>query len=300
VFSVDEEVKVGSRVRCRGRDQHIKHKIAFAFDACNDRLLCVKTKREPHTATLKQPTYNMTETSINKPALVFGASGEQGRAVLEGFVDAGYSPVYAFSSNPDTISDQYLSDALQCILLDGKISNPDDVAKALRSTKAQAIFLVTATEMPAGDNAMGGFQAAEDEEYDTIIQWFKTLQQVYQEDKLPRTVVFSTRDNVQALAKKKLEENGKVWIEPLDDGSVVPHYSAKGKGGEEAAKMLQSTPDLKLIQLTMPFFYSNFLAFFCPLPNDGKTQWQLLGCFGPGNNKIDMMSVSDVGPLVGT
>jgi hypothetical protein len=33
---------------------------------------------------------------------------------------------------------------------------------------------------------MGGFQAAEDEECETIIQWFKTLQQVYQEDKLPR------------------------------------------------------------------------------------------------------------------
>jgi hypothetical protein len=35
-------------------------------------------------------------------------------------------------------------------------------------------------------NGMGGFfQASEDEEYETIIQWFKTLQQVYQEDKLP-------------------------------------------------------------------------------------------------------------------
>ncbi|KAL3903650.1 MAG: hypothetical protein SGILL_010367, partial [Bacillariaceae sp.] len=183
-------------------------------------------------------------------------------------------------------------------LLDGKISNPEDVAKALRTTKAQVIFLVTTTEMPVGDSAMGGFQAAEDEEYETIVQWFKTLQQVYEQDNLPRTVVFSTRDNVQALAKKKFEKTGKVWIEPLDDGSVVPHYSAKGKGGEEAAKMLQSTPDLKLIQLTVPFFYSNFLAFFCPLPNEGKTQWQLSGCFGEGDNKIDMMAVSDVGPLV--
>ncbi|KAL3924658.1 MAG: hypothetical protein SGILL_000910 [Bacillariaceae sp.] len=185
-------------------------------------------------------------------------------------------------------------------LLDGTISNPDDVAKALKSTKAQAIFLVTATEIPVGDghNATGGFQAAEDEEYGTIIQWFRTLKKVYEEDALPRTVVFSTRDNVQALAKKKFEETGDVWIEPLDDGSIVPHYSAKGKGGEAAAKMLQSTPDLQLIQLNMPFFYSNFLAFFCPLPNDGKTQWQLSGCFGPGDSKIDMMAVSDLGRLV--
>jgi hypothetical protein len=37
-------------------------------------------------------------------------------------------------------------------------------------------------------NGMGGFQAAEDQEYETIIQWFKTLQQVYQEDKRPRTI----------------------------------------------------------------------------------------------------------------
>jgi hypothetical protein len=238
----------------------------------------------------------------NKAALVFGASGEQGRAVLEGFVDAGYSPVYGFSSNPDTISDQYLSDALQCILLEGTISNPDDVRKALVSTGAQAIFLTTTTEMPIEEGFVtsGGFQAAEDEEYETIVQWFQTLQQVYQEDKLPRTVVFSARDNVQELARRKLQQTGTVWIEPLDDGSVVPHYSAKGKGGEKAAQMLSSTtPELNLIQLTMPFFYSNFLAFFCPLPNEGRTQWELSGCFGSGETKIDMMAVTDLGILVG-
>lgn len=241
----------------------------------------------------------MTEPTSRKPALVFGASGEQGRAVLEGLVDAGYSPVYAFTSNPETLNDQYLSDALQCVVLDGRISNPDDVAKALHSTKAQAIFLTTTTNMPVVVKAAGGFQSAQDEEYDTIIQWFQTLQKVYQEDKIPRTVVFSTRDNVQELARKKFNETGQVWIEPLDDGSVVPHYSAKGKGGEAALTMLQNTPELKLIQLTMPFFYSNFLAFFCPLPNEGRTQWELSGCFGSGETKIDMMAVTDLGPLVG-
>jgi hypothetical protein len=50
---------------------------------------------------------------------------------------------------------------------------------------------------------------------------------------IDHAVVFSMCDNVQALAKKKLEESGKVWIEHLDKNSAVPHYLAKGKGGEE-------------------------------------------------------------------
>lgn len=245
---------------------------------------------------------NKSSTNSNRgAALVFGASGEQGRAVLEGFVDAGFSPVYGFSSDPDTISDQYLSDALQCILLEGRINDPADVRKALESTKAQAIFLTTTYEMPVSQGATA-YQAAQDEEYDTIVQWFETLQQVCNEDKIPRTVIFSTRDNVQELARTKFELTGKDdWIEPLDDGSVVPHFSAKGRGGEQALKMLKdgNNPNLKLVLLTLPFFYSNFLAFFCPLPNEGRTDWELSGCFGDGETKIDMMSVSDLGTLVG-
>ena len=167
----------------------------------------------------------MDTTTTTKPALVFGASGEQGRAVIEGFVDAGYSPVYGFTSNSDTISDQYLSDALQCVLLEGQLGNPQDVRKALISTKAQTIFLTTTTDMPVQQG--GGFQNSQEEEYDAILQWFKTLKQVYEEDKLPRTVIFSTRDNVQELCRQKLEQTGQDWIEPLDDGSIVPHYSGK-------------------------------------------------------------------------
>jgi hypothetical protein len=167
----------------------------------------------------------MESTKTAKPALVFGASGEQGRAVIEGFVDAGYSPVYGFTSDRDTISDQYLSDALQCVLLEGKLDDPNDVRKALVSTKAQAIFLTTTTEMPI--HVGGGFQSAQDEEYECILQWFTTVKRVYAEDKLPRTVIFSTRDNVQELNRKKLEDTGKDWIEPMDDGSIVPHYSGE-------------------------------------------------------------------------
>lgn len=77
-------------------------------------------------------------------------------------------------------------------------------------------------------------------------------------------------------------------------------YVAKGKGGEEAARMLQDTPGINLILLSMPFFYSNFLGFFAPLPNKGHTQWELTAAFGDGSTKIDMMDAGNLGHLVGT
>jgi NAD(P)-dependent dehydrogenase (short-subunit alcohol dehydrogenase family) len=158
-----------------------------------------------------------------KPALVFGASGEQGRAVIEGFVDAGYSPVYGFTSNSNAqeYADQYLSDALGCILLQGDLSNPNDVEQALTSTKAQAIFVVTTTDL-AGSGVLGSSMVgAMEEEYNVICQWFETLKKVHAQDKLPRTVVLSVRDNVQDLCRTQYQD----WIAPLDDGSIVPHYS---------------------------------------------------------------------------
>jgi len=240
----------------------------------------------------------MTETKSkeNCPALVFGVSGEQGRNVISHFVDAGFSPVYGFTSNRDALNDQYLSDALQCVLLDGSMGNRDDVREALVSTKAQTIFLTTTTDMPTETH--DGFRTAQEEEYESILGFFSTLKQVYEEDKLERTVVFSTRDNVEELCRLHLEKTGEDWISPLDDGSIVPHYSAKGRGGEAALKMLEGSPGIELILLTMPFFYSNFLAFFAPLPNEGMTQWELSGSFGDGSTPIDMMDVADLGPLV--
>ncbi len=165
----------------------------------------------------------METTNSNKPALVFGASGEQGRAVLEGFVDAGYSPVYGFTSDSETLQDPYLSDALQCVILEGSLGNPADVRKALTSTKAQTIFLTTTTQMPVEIGE--GYESAQTEEYECILHFFTTLKEVYIEDKLPRTVIFSTQDNVEDLCRKRSEETGELWIEPLDDGSVVPHFS---------------------------------------------------------------------------
>lgn len=74
--------------------------------------------------------------------------------------------------------------------------------------------------------------------------------------------------------------------------------SAKGKGGQAALEIVKDTPDLRLILLTTPFFYSNFLAFFAPLPNEGRTQWELCASFGHGSTLIDMMSCADLGRIV--
>jgi hypothetical protein len=73
---------------------------------------------------------------------------------------------------------------------------------------------------------------------------------------------------------------------------------AKGKGGEQALKLVEGVAGLDLVLVVVPFFYSNFLAFFTPLPNQGRTQWELAACFGDGSTKIDMMNVSDLGVVV--
>ena len=75
---------------------------------------------------------------------------------------------------------------------------------------------------------------------------------------------------------------------------------AKGRGGKEALKIVGDIPGLNLVLLTMPFFYSNFLAFFVPLPNKAQNQWELSAAFGDGAIQIDMMNCSDLGHLVGT
>ena len=162
-----------------------------------------------------------------QPALVFGASGEQGRAVIEGFVDAGYSPVYGFTSNSNAVeyADQYLSDAIGCVLLQGDISNPHDVEQALTTTKAQAIFVVTTTDLAAANinNTGESMVGAMEDEYNVICQWFESLKKVFREDQLPRRIVLSVRDNVQDLCRQQPQYSD--WIAPLDDGSIVPHYS---------------------------------------------------------------------------
>ena len=161
----------------------------------------------------------------SNPALVFGVSGEIGRSVAEGLSNTGYSPVYGFTSNRDVLNDQYLADALNCVLLEGSFGNPEQIQKALVSTRAKTIFVTTTTPLPT--EAHAGFQVSQDDEYDCIVQFFAILKKVHEEDKLERTVVFATQDNVQDLCHKHKETTGEDAIVPLDDGSIVPHYSGE-------------------------------------------------------------------------
>ena len=163
------------------------------------------------------------------PALVFGASGEQGRAVMEGLVDLGYTPVYGFTRLHDKEEEIYLRDGLGGIVWKGDIANPDDVRKALLETKAQAIFFVTTTELPTEIGQTTGCWNAMEAEYEVIQMFFDSLVQVHKEDGIQRHVVFSTKDNVQRMyhdmqgcATQRAELQS---IVPMDDGSIVPHYS---------------------------------------------------------------------------
>lgn len=227
----------------------------------------------------------MTIVSNSKRALVFGASGEQGRAAIEGLACTGYSPVYAFGHKHSLDQQQYLTDALGAIFWKGDLQNLDDVRRVLQESQATAIVLITTTDIPSD-----GFSTAAAAEYQVIESFFRCLKEVYEKDKLPRHVVFSSRDNVQDEAKG--------WIEPLDDGSIVPHFSAKGRGAAFALEYLADTPDLKITLVTIPFLFSNFLGFFCPLPDESQTQWNLSACFGDGDNKIDMLGAQDLSIIV--
>ena len=109
--------------------------------------------------------------SSPKSALVFGASGEQGRAVIEGLVLRSdlYSPVYAFSRET---TDTYLTDALGVNLITGNIANPDDVEKALRTSGTNYIFLVTTTDLPTEANQTTSFWQSYEDEYMVIMEFF--------------------------------------------------------------------------------------------------------------------------------
>jgi hypothetical protein len=162
------------------------------------------------------------DTKSKGPALVFGVSGEQGRMAVRGFINYGYSPVYGVTrQHRDGPQDLEGADMEICL---GNVASVQDVERILLETKAQAIFLVTTTEMPV-DVGGTGFHVAMEDEYEVIVNFFRTLIQVYQTDQLERHVVFSTLDNVQSMCQDILELTGKTWITPLDDGSIVPHYS---------------------------------------------------------------------------
>jgi len=239
----------------------------------------------------------------NKPssALVFGANTEQGRAVVEGLTDAGYDPVYAFTRETDPEALHYLTDGLGATLLShgGDLENPDHVRAAFLETRAPAIFLATSTELPTEVGQTSGFSDAAQSERQVLMLFVQWLVAAYEEDKVPRHLVLLTADNVQEANLRSLEETGELWIAPLQDGSIVPHFTAKAQGAAYAVEALSNyAPHLKLTLLTLPFLYSNFLGFFAPLQDETGTQWNLTACFGDGSNKIDMMGSADLSRIV--
>ncbi|KAL7566265.1 hypothetical protein ACA910_011325 [Epithemia clementina (nom. ined.)] len=254
-------------------------------------------------AATKESKKSIPGTTV--PALVFGSESEEGRAVLEGLIEAGFDPVYAFISKASPTSDTtYLTDGLGAKVKFGDVENRDDVRKALQETLAQAIYLITTTDLvpldAAPDKPATSFDDAAMAEYEVMVGVAHMLCEVHRKDpSTSRHIIVSCRDDVQTLNQEIREKTGETFIQPLDDGSVVPHYSAKGKGGKYILDYLgKEAPDINVTLLTMPFFFSNFLGFFCPLPDETKTQWTLAACIGDGAQNIDMMGARDLKYIV--
>ena len=191
------------------------------------------------------------------PALVFGASGEQGRAVMEGLADLGYTPVYGFTRLHDKEEEIYLRDGLGGKVLKGDVANPEDVRKALLETKAEAIFFVTTTELPTEIGQTTGCWNAMEAEYEVIQMFFDSLVQVHKEDGIPRHVIFSTKDNVQHMYHDNqgcaTQRAALQSIASMDDGSIVPHYS-----GASFFVLLCLFPHLILIRTDPDVYRSHF------------------------------------------
>lgn len=165
-----------------------------------------------------------------RSALVFGASTEQGRAVIEGLVDAGFGTIYGVTRHL-TYTSSLLSKykhahnvTERIFLLEADLSNSMKIKQVLEETKAANIFLVTSTDLPRHSHT-SGCREAEEEEYETIKSFFDVLLEIYNKDGLERHVVFSSHDNVKFLVQNLRQENP--GIEPLVDGSFVPQFSGK-------------------------------------------------------------------------
>ena len=233
------------------------------------------------------------EPASKGAALVFGASGEEGRAVISGLLRAGYGPV--FGATRDTTTSRAVELASRgCHLLEVDLSQPDQVEHALASTKATAIFLVTTTPMPPESET---FLEAEEEELHDIKSFFDSLLKAYNQDKLSRHVIFSTLDDVKQIATDlSTDEGGKPFIAPLADGTICAHYTGKARGGQYGLKLVQNITDISLTLVTLPFLHSNFLGFAMPVPNEARTQWTIEAAFGDA--EIDMFSTEDLGHLI--
>jgi hypothetical protein len=291
----------------------------------------LKEQHEMETIPTTTPTTGTTSTMNPKIALVIGANNEQGRAVIEGLVDSEqYDIVYAMlnenevthstnhhhstDSNCSSIDQhmnvqQYFTDGLGATIIYGDIQNQNDIQNVFSATNANYLFIITTTQLPTSipndkkHSTITGYQKAADEEYETIKNLFHTLVDLYKDDTtVLRHVILSVRDDVQTVAEQVHTTTNDVWIQPLNDGSIVPHFTAKGRGGKYAVQYIHDhvvNGNITITLITIPFLYSNFLSFFTPLPDETRTQWLLTGCFGDGNkNKIDMMSTSDLSIII--
>lgn len=255
-------------------------------------------KREPYIVAINMSNLRGSVKPWDEPAskgaaLCFGASGEEGRAVISGLLQAGYGPVFGATRDITTSRAVELANR-GCHLLEVDLSQPGKVEDALTSTKAASIFLVTTTPMPPQSAT---FLEAEEKELHDIESFFDSLVKVYNQDKLSRHVIFSTLDNVKQIATDlSTDEGGEPFIAPLADGTICAHYTGKARGGQYGLKLVENIPELSLTLVTLPFLHSNFFGFAMPVPNEARTQWTIEAAFGDA--EIDMFSTEDLGLLI--
>jgi hypothetical protein len=119
----------------------------------------------------------------------------------------------------------------------------------------------------------------------------------HMKDNINRHVIFSSLDNVQGIQEDSgITPNSPDYIQPLSDGSVVAHFSGKGRAGEYVLEKIKQVPGVTLTMITLPFLFSNFKGWAIPLPNEGKIQWTLSVPFG--DKPIDMFSAHDLAHII--
>ena len=238
-----------------------------------------------------------------KVALVFGASGEQGRAVMDGlmFHSEIYGKIYGVTRNvtyaEDLLAQHKLKDHVKgrVFFLEADLAKKESIERVLEETRADSIFLVTTTDLPPHSQSCKSGELAE---YQAIQNFFDALVATATKDKLPRHVVFSSADDVQSIMEQMSESNpsSKEIISPLGDGSIVANFTGKGRGADYGMNITKDIEQITVTLITLPFTYSNFIGAAIPIPNKAENEWAINACLGEG--PIDMFAVSDLCYLV--
>ena len=228
----------------------------------------------------------MKSNKDNNVALVFEISGDQGQSVAAGLLATGiYQKVYGVTRDVSKHHAKAIANHMSVpvvnidvqtenddkhvtfstdkhvTLIDADLNSSSSLRRVFARTRATDIFLVTTTDVPTEDAAVGSFHESEELEYESIKTFFDVLVEVQKkewseagnDEKVERHVVFSTYCNVRGLVewlefhKSDIEVESEVddliSMKPLDDGGIVPHYSGKGRGGEYALKLIHGIPD---------------------------------------------------------